>query len=750
MKTSRAVGFAVNYVALIYVLALPWAAHHSVSAASPHVSVRPMETVVHFEDLGPAVGMAAHGSIAFKIKLAPFVRHLAATCQMSDLVYKDAHFDIKIGGGEQLVRLLDAMEAECYSHARELTQVLTAWIPEQELHGHPLLQLDHELWQEGHKSAAAPLDRPKFKRTGLNNMETAVDPDYDEEYYEDFDLTLSDDNINLDVVQLDGKTPMTKKNKNFFRHRGEGKTFSKLTEAPSEPTTEAMPEDLTAQRNATRRAPIHINRVAINRNRPRYRRFVTGLLAAAGAALGISGLAGAFSGLFHSSASESELKHVAEDINNVLNIEEEQIVRLNATLGGILENMASTAQSGHFLLGMEALQRQNNVFYQRTTELIKGLVALLHRELTPSLVRTDHLRELFESVTRKMAAFHAKPLISSPLSLFSLDVGHSIDLETLELTVEMLVPGQQTGTAMRIYRFVNFPMQMSPYGHQYGLPVVKDHYLGVRDDHSTGKIFHVLTAAEYAECKRVEGLHVCNIPNVYHRSSRARCVEQLFSQELSYNGSDLSANCQFVPVRDESFAVQSTEGRFHIFLPRMEHVTTVCGKHSMKHNPLQGLVEVYLPAGCTASTTELDLRPEIGVRSSNATITRAEFKMDNFLSQEQMDAWSSLAETRKMPPGGLTFDQAQAKVEEDTQELQAHSLLFYLAMAGLGIASTLFLGYLGSRFMKCSLCVRREEARLRRRRRRQPIYEQVELRPMSAAELGASHETDVDSRPEDA
>ena len=504
-----------------------------------------------------------------------------------------------------------------------------------------------------------------------------------------------------------------------------------MTERPAdvEDYTE-QPEEVTTKK---KRSPaVNPGRTIISKRRDK--RFVVPLLAAAGAALGITGLAGSFSALFHSGASESELKSLASDLSKVMDVEEEQIGRLNATLGAVLQGLEETDKEGHFLLGFLAMIVQSGVFFERIRDLRLGLTALLHKELSPSLVRADELRRMFSEVKEKMARYDAVPLVSTPLALYSLDVGHTFDSDNLEVNVRLIIPGKQKGADMILYRYLPFPVLMSEADNRYGLPNIHDHYLGVRiDQQNTDKLYHVLTSTEFSECQRVEGVLACNVPTAYHRSSKAVCLEAVFTQ-ASAEGEGLTRHCAFSPIEQENYLLQSTTGLFHLFLPETESITVVCGKHPTTYAPMQGLIKVYLPAGCRGVTKRLDFRPEIGVRRSNTTITRAQFKINDLVGSEHVDSWSQLAKERRMPAHGLTFDEAKARVKADTDALETHSILFYISMAALGIGSCFLLVFVGTRFCRCKICVRRENEERRRNREREPVYETMRMRKVE--ELG--------------
>ena len=273
-------GQAINLVLGCWIMLVVYARVTEGQLRQPDIRLK--HSTLHFQHMGEMVGMGSHGSISFRIDIAEFVLHLANSCRVTATLSRTSRASFSYVG--EMSGMQESLEARCYAEARTLTQILTSWISEEDLHNHDLLQLDEELYNSEHKAASAPLDIGEKTR---RSFRPGQEPERNEpDYYSE-----------LEMEDLDLTTP------------------SLVTDATS------MHQEV----NNEKKRGFRFERTELEKVR-RVRRFV---LAGIIGALGGLAMGGTFSGLFHSSASEEELRHVTEDIGHVLSLEEAQISRHN-------------------------------------------------------------------------------------------------------------------------------------------------------------------------------------------------------------------------------------------------------------------------------------------------------------------------------------------------------------------------------------------------------------------------------------
>ena len=649
--------------------------------AAPHVDQ--LISSVHFEHLGTVAGMATHGMVTFDIEIGGFVKALAEQCRKLQNVHVGKHGTQDTLLGARTMR--QAMASRCLSVSQKLTQILSSWIPEEDLHNHPHLQLDLPIFDKEHQSAAAPLDsksgplgafdeRLQRDRSRVPGYYDSTDSyeDYDDDHYKDYDFTVAYGNTN-------------KVDPGLLKDQAAADPAGVVT-APT-PTTVVR-----AGHGRT-----EIRRGGLVRNK---RFFGAGLLLGT---LGTAALTGAFGGLFHSGATEAEVKHVAEETNHVLGLEEAEIQALNRTLGYTTDLLKTSDKALQYFLALEALGWQANNYFEQVEQLTDGLVHLLHRSLSPGLVRPDALRKGFEEVKARMKIMGAVPLVDNHLSLYTLSVSHTFNAEQLTFKVEVLVPGEMINTRMELWKFVPFPLQTLKEPPLFVVPEMDHHYIGVRRNEAEEEEYRVMTTDEIITCQMVESVRVCKIGNIFHRSSRAICIEQLFTMDLSQPGL-LSKHCNFKSATQQDFLVQVDDDLFHLYLSESQDIDIQCaGEQPIRQVPRQGLLRVRLPAGCRATTKAFSFQPEAGVRKANVTVVTGQVHLEEVIPKENLTLWHTLENTRMMTGNGMTVDEARHELEETSASLEEHSTLYYLGLAGIGLGGVAILAFVISRAVRCTI-----------------------------------------------
>ena len=631
--------------------------------------ITPLMSSVHYEHLGPVAGMATHGTVSFNIEVGGFFKAMAQQCDKIQNVPIAKHGTQDTVLGARSMR--HAMSEHCLKKSQTFTQVMTSWIPEQALHEHPHLQLDEDVYDLGHKSAAAPLNQengPLAAFDGqqqldkIRNWETARDHEYTYEY------TDSTSNIDPGLIKDEPVDPVV------FQDASPGAVVN------------------------------NGGRTEIRRRGKRF--FGAGLLLGT---LGTAALTGAFGGLFHSGATEAEVKHVAEAEDQVMALQETQIVALNETLGYTADLMKDAKSTLQFFMALEAFAWQVQTYFDQLDDLTDGLIHLLHKSLSPSLVRPEVLKQGFEQVKARMAQFGAVPLCENHLALYTLGVSHTFDPTQLRFTVNVLVPGEMKGTRMELWKFVPFPLQTLRDKPLYVLPEMAHHFLGVRKNQREEEEYRVMTTEDMLTCQMVDSVRICKIGNVIHKSSESICVEALFSMDLSKPGL-LQQHCNFKSVNNQDSLVQVDNNVFHVYLAELQEITIHCNaEQPMRQAPRQGLLRVYLPAGCVGSTKSFMFQPELGVRRANVTVVTGQVHLEEVMPAEDLETWHDLEAARQMPTSGMTIDEARKKFRKATDSLKEHSFLYYLALFGIGLGGAGLLIWVASRVLRCTLWEQRDK-----------------------------------------
>ena len=697
--TLRGVGFSANILMAGYVMLICWtqirlAQGYTNLAREPRVE--DLQPALHFEELGELVGLASHGQIDFDIHLKPFVLSMADRCSSVSLILNRARLSqnrISPSLNKNMLMMTDALNVECRHHARRLTHMFTAWVTEKDLLEHPDLKMPFDVYHRGHKSAAAPLDHknreePEARPDKYNDISCE---DYEYENFGGHPLPLPED----DLIPNRPYFPETKghQRKGIKRSRSDIANNVVVT-----PTEQPEPEVTTSEIRKRSTFPSLGKTISSRRRSKRF----AGILTALGlGALGATALTGAFSSAFSSSASEAELRHVASDLRAVTHLEEHQIQALNQTFERSMELMLMTSGAEEFLFAYDAVTRMLEAFYEDVSDLITGLEHLLHRSLSPRLVRPDELKSLWLKIYNRLVQYGSVPIGRTPLTLFSLDVGHSFDYETLTIKVRMLVPGEKIDSRQSLFRYTNFPISLSSDPHHFGLPVIDNYYLGVR--HSEEEtVYRTLSLQDLQSCTTVEGVKTCHLSNVEHRSPAAKCLTALYSLTEGA-GTDVVEHCKFVPAVGD-YIIQTSPGEFHLYLSSHQVIHVDCGQGKVRtYRNRVGLVSVHLPLGCTGLTEQFRFVPDTSIIKANRTLSRHHFRMTDILPTSNMSAWKQLLEEDRLPATGMTFSEADDRVQRDIADLNKHSELYFVGMAVLCTLGVILCCFLARFFVKCSL-----------------------------------------------
>ena len=360
----------------------------------------PWTPVIHFESLGPAVGISAHGLISFQIKLAPFLKHMAHLCEEGHLLYDYVQRTKTQAVPDELMgyilELSRTQQEECYQVAKPLTKLLTAYAKEDELIKHSLLKMDQPVYTEGHYSAAAPLNRGNRRYPIRQSRETQSE-DFS---HMDEDVEVLNDHeeyLYLAPTRLP-ESLMTTTPSHVRKPRAT--TFADFTDYEDgdleiEETTPKVVRTITLADEVSTRRP---GQIEIRR----FKRFLGTLAAIGVGALGATAISGAFSGLFHSTVSESELRQAIQDMSAVMDAEQGEIKAMGEGYKTAMLNIKRAATIEHLLAAVDNQQIHNAINYRMIKDLEKGLTALLYKKLDPALVQPDELKELYEIIVTRM------------------------------------------------------------------------------------------------------------------------------------------------------------------------------------------------------------------------------------------------------------------------------------------------------------------------------------------------------------
>ena len=460
-----------------------WAVMEGVAYKGPEI--RKLRSTVFFKMVGQLSDISMNGQVDIKVSVAPFFKRLYLQCKALKNLPTGFHGTALVD--DHLVR--ENMAHGCFMRAQKLTHIMNTWLPEEQLIGHKLLRTKEALWKDNHFSVVTPTNQTRARKT-LVKPRRKLD-----------DLVIPDDDISLrdqpvtdsGMLPLDNVTTVLEVNS----------FYGQMTVPP-----------MTNDRDK--------------------RQAIAGAITGIG--VGFLGLVGAVTSLFHPSASVADVKKIAKDTDRVLGLEEMQIQHLNSSLSKAIELLGQADSEIVYLLCREQVQFESLILYEEIDSLIEGFGQLLHRKLSPTLIKPEELRRAYQEVVDEMALVGVTPIFPGHLQLYHRDVSHRLDKDSLTFVVSMTIMGERKNGQMMLYAFQPFPLALTKGGDTFVIPQVENYYLGIRNN-SMGRVeTRVLHQREVNECQVIDHVRVCHLMTHQRKTSEGTCLEALHTFALTRRG----------------------------------------------------------------------------------------------------------------------------------------------------------------------------------------------------------------------
>ena len=402
-----------------------------------------------------------------------------------------------------------------------------------------------------------------------------------------------------------------------------------------------------------------------------------------------TGLVGLVTGLLspNHGPSAADLRHVVESTAERFNLEDRQLRNLGLDLNRSFSELSKAETMLSYTMSYLGLSSHTSIYLNHVEVLLDGLHDLLHRRLHPGLVSPTVLQSKLKDVATDMARLNAVPISQNVLDLYSTDVSHSFDLQTLTVTVKVGVPGEIKGSREQLKRLLPFPIKITKENKEaYVIPEVSGLLLGVRQSLSGPPRYRSVPTLDLMACPTIAGTKVCHATSEEFKSSAGTCLSALWVASQRPSRSPVLDACQLRSAAGADAAVRVTRSRYRVFLRQQQNVNAVCRDEAIDLGTHQGLLEVSIPANCSVTTTEFLLRPERRLKDRVARTEVHELRIDiRDDPAETFEAWNSLSNHSGIKPVAVTLEDAKKWMvrEESLLKTDSDPVLAGLLVAGL-------------------------------------------------------------------
>ena len=400
-------------------------------------------------------------------------------------------------------------------------------------------------------------------------------------------------------------------------------------------------------------------------------------LAAAGLALGGYTLMGAISNWFNpsSSVSKADLMHIVDATAEHFDQEDAELDIIRMTVNETIAKLSSAEKDVIYVTAYIAMIDNYSAYIQHFAEMTKAIETLLQRHLSPSLLDPDLLRTKFNEVVEEMHSKGLEPVMNSPLELFTTDVGHTWDAQTLKLTIIIGVPATPIGSEEELKRILPFPIALdTSNGTTFVTPHLDNELVAIHQPDRSPPSYRSIPASDVFTCPLKGSLRLCR-PSPIPRG-RDQCLNELMSiSALDPKATGVLQECRLKLANATSTAVRTSPLTFRVYLATPTHVTAKCGSRSKDLGEHIGLQEVTLTPNCTVRAAGYLLKPLPHLEQHHANIELKELHLQtesNF--ENELKAWKELQTSRSNVRTPTTLETAMRWKEREDRLLRSDSV----------------------------------------------------------------------------
>jgi len=706
-------------MSFVVVVCLVLVARSSPSAASDTGTlVNEARSAVHWQLVGELAGFTTNGVVEFEIDLAPVAAHLHTIC--SHLKNLEPHQHVHKAFYENYHVTVQKMSHRCEREARAFTKILSVYEREEDLHSHPKLATQHDIYEKNHFSLLPP------SVPGARGPSRSIHDDA-QKYHLDSDEIRDPDRRYNNYRAPRSTTESNRKEEDFVEGElcdNEGCSGGDYEEVYFGDEYDVGRDDRVIIRNKRTITEEREEEEAFEVEedtsfRFRFRRFLGAVLGAIGGLL----FSGGLSSMFHSGVSASQMKAATEHTREAFNLHQEEINRLNETLKVSINRFNEAESEVEIVVGIMETGLDLDENLDRVRDVRRGLSSLFHQQLDPGLIDPAVLRVAYESLVEQMRKQKSSPIFTDFIYLYSVDVSHRYLQDQLKIVVSVSVPGEQDGTRLQVLRYLDFPFTLSypledlegsesaeanhEWRTHYVMPVVENTLLAYRAPSSrqTSAVYKTITAADLQGCAKINGLYLCTKHNYVRSSPSSKCLSALHS--LRIDNPEMAKYCTLQPAASEDMVLQESANTFRLYSDRPEQLSVNCPySQTSDRFDIHGLTRIQLAPGCVASVNDYVLEAETDTKVRGAPIEIKEFSLDEVVLSH--DKRRNLAAMLDDPfkKTTLTPDEAEEHFNQDITGLlnSEHGVLYYTIGGILVVLGTIVLIFTASFFFQCKSC----------------------------------------------
>lgn len=287
------------------------------------------------------------------------------------------------------------------------------------------------------------------------------------------------------------------------------------------------------------------------------------------------------------------VSHVATN-QKVLSQHELRIDALNATTTDLMQTTNWIVKRQKVNALESQLGLMGDLVEMHLHSITSSLDALLHRQLTPSLVNATTMTEALEQLERKASNYDFS-LPSEHLPLYyELPASWLITgKDNAYLFVFVHVPMAKRATVLQLYQHVSMPIPLAKSPHNVRVEAEEDTLIAVTDDR-TGYV--TMSELELQACKPLGQILICPAVTYLLRNFKTNCLAALFTSQ----NEAIESYCRTTVVSDAFLVTQDKHNLWSVFHPYPEKVTLECGGILAGQLEFRGARQILLEPGCRA------------------------------------------------------------------------------------------------------------------------------------------------------
>ena len=406
------------------------------------------------------------------------------------------------------------------------------------------------------------------------------------------------------------------------------------------------------------------------------------------ALLGLTtGLLGVMGGALYvgKTASRSDLTRLAERNRAHFVAEDHQLAALGLSLNDTLLELHETESTLMWYMLNSAVKEHAQLFLSTTNLYLTHLESLQDRRLSPELIDFDSFMAEYSAIAKELEAKGLTPIISDPMELLGLDVGHSFNFTTLTVQAVVGVPAEWKGSQRLLKRYIPFPLRLgSQEEATYVLPDLVDTLVAVHPDAKDRSDYRTVTSSELATCHR-HGTHFFCRPDVVEMViSSGDCLASLLEASQLPDGNRVPEACRFRAVNGSDISLRTGENSYRLFLSSRQRLSSRCQGSTRQLGVFSGLFDVWIPPTCVVSTSAMDLHGGAHLGTHHIAAELHELELVPSDAEATAKAFASIHKARAVAPYSSSLGGAQDWLDRESSLLTTQSSLVHIGLAVLG------------------------------------------------------------------